>query len=142
MPQISSDKIHAHLTITQSIIQRMATNSASSKTWCITLVSAILVIVADKGKPNFAFITLIPIVLFFFLDAYYLALEKCLIGTYNKFIGQVNNDTLPPESLYKIEPTENFLMNFIKSICSPAVFPFYSILLLMLYITYNIVIIK
>jgi len=42
--------VQSHLTILQAVIQRMASNSASSKTWCVTLVSAILVIVADKGK--------------------------------------------------------------------------------------------
>lgn len=47
----NSQAIQTHLEITQSVIQRMAVNSASCKTWCITLVSAILVIVADKGKP-------------------------------------------------------------------------------------------
>jgi len=56
----NSQAVQAHLGITQSVIQRMAANSASCKTWCITLVSAILVIVADKGKPQYAFIALIP----------------------------------------------------------------------------------
>jgi hypothetical protein len=53
----------------------MASNSASCKAWCITLVSAILVIVADKGKPQHALITIIPTVLFLVLDTYYLAIE-------------------------------------------------------------------
>ena len=55
----TSPSVHAHLSILQSVIQRMASNSTSCKTWFITVVSAILVIVADKGKPNFAFIALV-----------------------------------------------------------------------------------
>jgi hypothetical protein len=31
----NSQAIQAHLTIIQSIIQRMASNSSSCKTWCI-----------------------------------------------------------------------------------------------------------
>jgi len=47
-----SPTVQAHLGIAQAVIQRMAANSASCKAWCITLVAAILVIVADKGKPS------------------------------------------------------------------------------------------
>ena len=46
-----SPAIQAHLGIAQSVIQRMAANSASCKAWCIGLVSAILVVVADKNSP-------------------------------------------------------------------------------------------
>ncbi len=66
----NSQAVQAHLSITQAVIQRMAANSASCKAWCITLVSAILVIVADKGKPHYALIAVIPNVLFLVLDAY------------------------------------------------------------------------
>ena len=69
-----SPGVQAHLGISQSVIQRMASNSASCKAWCITLVSAILVIVADKGNPQYALIAIIPTALFLILDSYYLAL--------------------------------------------------------------------
>ena len=48
----TSPSVQAHLGIIQGVIQRMATNSAACKTWCITIVSAILVVVADKQNPN------------------------------------------------------------------------------------------
>ena len=47
-----SPAAQAPMGITQSIIRRMASNGASSKAWCITLVSAIVVIDADKGSPT------------------------------------------------------------------------------------------
>ena len=72
----NSQSVQSHLSILQNVIQRMASNSSSSKAQCITLVSAILVIVADKGKPHIALISIIPILLFFVLDTYYLALEN------------------------------------------------------------------
>lgn len=64
----SSPSVQAHLQIIQAVINRMAGNSSSCKTWCITLVSAILVVIADKGKPDFAFISLLPALLFCALD--------------------------------------------------------------------------
>ena len=56
----------------------MAENSRSCKVWCVTLVSAVLVLVARTEKPEYALIALIPAVLFLILDTYYLALERAL----------------------------------------------------------------
>ena len=81
-----SPAIQAHLGISQSVIQRMAANSASCKTWCIGLVSAILVVVADKNKADYVVIAMVPTGLFFVLDTYYLALERCFRASYNAFI--------------------------------------------------------
>lgn len=75
---INSLAVQSHLTIYQNLIQRMASNSVSSKAWCITLVSAILVIVADKSNSQYAMIAYIPTLLFLVLDAYYLGLKKDL----------------------------------------------------------------
>ena len=49
-----------HLEIVQSVIARMAQNSAMTKTWCATLVAAILVLVARTGSPYYALIGLLP----------------------------------------------------------------------------------
>ncbi|TOP77032.1 hypothetical protein CGH09_17510, partial [Vibrio parahaemolyticus] len=68
-----SPSVQAHLGIIQSVIQRMSTNSSSCKAWCVSLVAAILVIVADKGKPDYAWIAILPSIVFAALDTYYLA---------------------------------------------------------------------
>ena len=60
----------------QGVIQRMAENSRSCKLWCVTLVSATLVLVARTGESQSALIALGPTLLFLALDAYYLALER------------------------------------------------------------------
>lgn len=83
--QENSQAVQAHLAIAQSVIQRMANNSAGCKAWCITLVSAILVVVAQEGKPGFALLAILPTFLFAFLDTYYLALEKRFRNAYNSF---------------------------------------------------------
>ena len=48
--------VQKHLEIMQGVIQRMAENSRSCKVWCITLVSAVLILVARTGEPNHALI--------------------------------------------------------------------------------------
>ena len=66
-----STAVKTHLEIIQGVIQRMAENSRSCKVWCVTLVSAILVLVARTGSAEHALIALAPTVLVFVLDAYY-----------------------------------------------------------------------
>jgi len=135
----NSQAVQAHLEITQSAIQRMADNSASCKTWCITLVSAILVVIADKGKPQYALIAIIPTALFLILDSYYLMLEKMFRESYNGFINKLHNDKIVETDLYSIKPDGNRIKAFFASIFSFSVFPFYLTLLVMVWITMSII---
>ena len=80
----SESAAQAHMTMLQGIVQRMAANSASCKTWCITIVSAVVVAVADKGNANLLWIAALPIPAFFMLDVYYLGLERGFRESYNK----------------------------------------------------------
>jgi len=129
-----SPAVQAHLTITQSVIQRMASNSASCKAWCITLVSAILVIVADKKCPNLSLIAFIPVALFFFLDVYYLALERCFRNTYNSFINKLRDGSVSAEDVYAVKPLGFGLQEIIRAVASFSVWPFYSMLAIMIII--------
>jgi len=103
----SSPSVQSHLAIIQGVIQRMATNSSQCKTWCITVVSAVLVTIADKGKPDFAWIALVPAILFFALDAYYLTLEKAFRASYNLFVKKIHDGELKAEDLYSVAPSGN-----------------------------------
>ncbi|MGI5858749.1 MAG: hypothetical protein ACOX8P_05430 [Tepidanaerobacteraceae bacterium] len=136
---INSEAVQSHLGITQSIIQRMATNSASSKAWCITIVSAILVIIAEKGKPKYAYIAIIPTILFLILDAYYLALEKAFRHSYNDFIDKLHNGTVVGKDLYVISPKGNLFLTFLKAICSFSVWPFYITLIVVIWLFKSII---
>jgi hypothetical protein len=95
----NSQAVQSHLTIYQNVIQRMASNSASAKAWCITLVSAILVIVADKSKPQYTMIAYIPTLLFLVLDTYYLGLEKGFRNSYNDFIRKLHKGKIKDDDL-------------------------------------------
>ena len=101
----TSPSIQTHLGILQGIVLRMATNSTSCKTLCITIVSATLVIIADKGKPDFAWIALFPAILFAGLDAYYLALEKGFRNSYNEFIKKLHTGHIATEDLFSVAPS-------------------------------------
>jgi len=145
MPETSkiggeSPAVQAHLTITQSVIQRMASNSASCKAWCITLVSAILVIVADKGRPNYALLALIPTLLFLVLDSYYLALERGFRESYNSFIGKLHEGKVRAEDVYYIVPQGRPVRRLVGALLSFSVWPFYVTLIVMIWLAKVLVI--
>lgn len=135
----NSQAIQAHLQILQTVIQRMASNSAYCKAWCITLVSAMLVIVADKGKPQFTLIAIIPAVLFLILDAYYLALEKAFRNSYNGFIDKLSTGKLTVQDMYAVVPSGKLGKLFFASLTSFSIWPFYLTLLGMIWATMKII---
>jgi len=130
----NSQAVQSHLNIMQNVIQRMASNSGASKAWCIALVSAVLVIVADKSKPDYAYIALIPTLLFLILDAYYLGLEKGFRNSYNDFIRKLHKGKIESDDLFAVLPQGNMFGLFFKSLISFSVWPFYLTLIIMIYI--------
>lgn len=136
-PKVTYDSpsVQSYLTILQSVISRMATNSASCKTWCVSLVSAIIVIVADKGKPNYVWISIVPIVLFLTLDAYYLSLERQFRTVYNDFIRRLHFGDANVDDVFYLAPRTGVTttsLGILKAGASIAIWPFYVLLAVML----------
>jgi len=135
-----SPAVQAHLNIMQSVIQRMAANSAASKGWCIVLVSAILVLVADKGQPRYGLIATIPAALFLVLDAYYLALERRFRDSYNDFINKLHRGEVIASDLYAVTPAGPPVRTFFKAMGSFSVWPLYVTLLVTIAIAMAVII--
>jgi len=66
--------------IIQDIIKRMASNSFMIKGWTISLVVVSLLL---RGSKNQVLIAFIPIIFFWFLDAYFLLQERLYRKLYN-----------------------------------------------------------
>ena len=135
-----SPSVQSHLGIMQDVIQRMASNSTSCKAWCITLVSGILVIVADKGKPQYSYISIIPTFLFFALDVYYLSLEKRFRESYKAFVSKLHNGSLTSPDLYDVKPSDVTWELSLSSIKSFSIWPFYATLFMMILIVKDVAI--
>ena len=97
-----STAIQTHVNILQNIISRMATNSANCKTWGITIISAIIVLLIDKSKTEFYYIIYIPLVLFYCLDCFYLGLERFFRDQYKKFIDDLESTQFSFNNVYKL----------------------------------------
>jgi hypothetical protein len=117
----------------------MSANSSACKAWCITLVSAILVIIADKGKPDLAWLALLPSVLFLALDAYYLALEKAFRLSYDDFIKKLHAGKLGPEDLFAVVPKGQITIHQLNSVKSFSVWGFYGALIILIILARELV---
>jgi hypothetical protein len=132
---MNSPSVQSYLGFLQAVINRMASNCTGCKTWCITLVSATIVIIADKGKPNYVWMAVLPLVLFFFLDAYYLGLERRFRTLYNDFIKKLHAGSSTTEDVYNLTLSGGFCVTVTSTVTalgSPSIWPFYGLLAAML----------
>jgi hypothetical protein len=90
----------AHINLLQGIINRLANNSAGCKTWCITLVAALLALAGATRAPAIVAFALIPVVVFGFLDSMYLAQERAYRGLYGRIVAAVRNGSYSRENVF------------------------------------------
>ena len=139
-----------HINMQQGIINRMAANSASCKTLTITILAAILVLLADKKLCVCnMWIAYIPVALFFFLDCFYLGLERIFIKKQADFIAKINKGTDISKDIFLVKDNgddkfcavilatlKNFfnqLINTLKGIVSFSTLPFYGSIICLIY---------
>lgn len=84
--------------LTQDVIKRMANNSFLIKGWTITLVVATLLLKGEKAQ---VFIAFIPLVGFWFLDAYFLRQERLFREVY-KWV--ISNRMTSSEYVFDLNP--------------------------------------
>lgn len=74
-----------HLKLIQSVITRMANNSAQMKTWTVSLVTAVIAFSGLSDNPHrlVPLAGLIAVFAFWRMDAKYLHLERCYIKLYD-----------------------------------------------------------
>ena len=72
-----------HLELIQGVVDRMASNSFRLKEWSVVLVSAILFLAAREDSGEAALIGLLPAVVFWGLDAYFLRQERLYRALYD-----------------------------------------------------------
>lgn len=133
---IMENKIH-HLEMIQNIIQRMANNSFLLKGWSITLIVAIFVLSDKKLEQDYFWIAYVPIIAFWFLDSYYLQLErkfKILYDSTRLKADEVDFDLSISEITFSKLKKEEIL--FINSLFSVSEFLFYFPMIVILTIVF------
>jgi hypothetical protein len=103
-----------HLELIQGVINRMGSNSFAVKAWAVGLMAAIFALAAEKGRgPWFLLVAILPVLIFWFLDAFYLRQERLFRRLYDavrnveesaKKAGPFGMNTKP----YEDEPKNRF----------------------------------
>lgn len=110
-----------HLEFIQGVINRHNANSFMLKGWAITIASALYALAGTVNEPSLVLISLVPIILFWGLDAFYLSNERCFVDLYRAVAS--GGYKLPEKAILKKDfdqnPTEfssetipSFSMNF------------------------------
>lgn len=108
-----------HLEMIQSVINRMAQNSFMIKGWCLTLIVALFALIKDSLNYITILVSIISIIFFGFLDAYYLMLERRYRKLFDIVREKKENDidyNMETPKGYKNENTTYFQALFSKSI--------------------------
>jgi len=130
-----SEIIHKEVDLIQNVISRMANNSFLLKGWLITLIVAVLALTKDTLVTNdvtyLSIILLLPLIVFWYLDAYFLHKERCYRKLYNWVI---QNRETTNEFTYNLDYTrfENNVEGILKTMFSPTLRFFYGITALIL----------
>jgi hypothetical protein len=122
-----SPEIIKHLEFIQHVITRMNTNSFQLKGWSIVIVSAILAIYASTKNSYFFLAAVLPTLMFWFLDSYYLNQERKFRGLYNDVAGV----TEVPKEIKPFEMRPDLYMDGKYSYWSA----FFSVTILKMYLT-------
>ncbi len=70
------DDKQKHLEMIQGVITRLSGNSSSAKAWSVGLVTALFALAAHDAERRFAILAVLPALVFWGLDAYYLRCER------------------------------------------------------------------
>jgi hypothetical protein len=140
---MDKETLHKEIDLIQGIINRMAHNSFLLKGWTITIIVAVLALTKDTLVTNdityFSLILLIPLIVFWYLDAFFLHKERCYIKLYDWVI---ENRMKTEEFQYNLNYRrfEKEVESIAKIMRSDTLLTFYSITaLILLFITvYNL----
>ncbi len=96
--------VQAHLAMIQAVIARLATASASSKTWCLALVGAVTSLAGATRQPAILSYVGVAVLIFWFLDVRYLAQEKAFRDLFDGLAAKVGRlDSYSLDDVYVIK---------------------------------------
>lgn len=75
-----------YLEMIQGVIERMGSNSFMLKGWAVTLAVGIFALSSEDSDKLFFLLAYIPTILFWFIDTYYLQLERKYRILYNEAV--------------------------------------------------------
>ena len=113
--------LYKEIDLIQNVINRMANNSFLIKGWSITLISAIILLTITPAE---RFLSLLPLIGFWFLDSYFLRQERLYRKLYEWVIANRLNSS---QYLFSLNATRfnSDVPTFFKTLISKTLLLFY-----------------
>ncbi|GAB2642025.1 hypothetical protein [Vibrio panuliri] len=89
-----------YLALIQGVVSRMANNAFLIKGWSISLTTAMLALAGGTKNEIFCVISIIPVLLFWWLDAFFFYQEK----KYRDIYDYAKSDSFKTEDLFSLDP--------------------------------------
>lgn len=125
-----SEDVRQHLSFIQGVITRMNSNSFSMKGWMVAIVSALCAVYAANSQADAAYVyfivAIIADILFCFLDAYYLKMEKEYRKLYSKVLKS------PEETDFNMRIGDEQKVCLCEALKSPSVWILYTVVAVLL----------
>lgn len=128
-----------HLEFIQATVTRMNQNSFQIKGWMITIVSALLALYASSSKKIYIIIAIVPTVVFWFLDTYYLQQERKFRAIYNDVAGLSAHSSRLDIRDFEM-PIQNYKHGkyfYFNVLFSRTIFPLYGVVIVGLIIVFK-----
>ena len=89
MENMYNDDDRQYLQMMQENINRMSCNSSNCKAWLITIVAAMLAVGCNITDLHWwLLLTIAPILIFWYLDSFYLSLERGMRNRQREFLNK------------------------------------------------------
>lgn len=103
MNELDKENLHKEIDLIQACITRMANNSFLLKGWAISIIAVVLALSSEKLNPLFlCLILLVPLLSFWYLDAFFLYTEKLYRKMYEWVIKERPKSN--SEFMYNLNP--------------------------------------
>jgi hypothetical protein len=124
---ISHPAFLAHMNMLQAVIARLAGNSASCKTWCSGLVTALLGVAASTRTPQLLYLALAPVLMMAFLDASYLRQEQRVRAQFEALAAKARAGAYGCADLFEfhLDESTSRLTSRWRALLSWSIWPYY-----------------
>ncbi len=119
------DDLPDHLEMIQGVIERHARNSFLLKGWSLTLVAAVFLLAVRGEEPRLAMaVGLLPALVFWGLDAYYLRHERAFRALFNHVRTTPSGDRFNMDA----RPFRASVPSWRRTLCTTSVFWFHAVI--------------
>ncbi len=121
---------HKHLEFIQASISRMSGNLFLLKGWSVTLIAALFALAAKDTNKAYIVVAYFPLFIFWFLDGYFLAMERRFRSLYEhvRQLKEEDIDFSMNTDSYKVDQRNQWIW----ALFSRTVFPYYVTLALLM----------